>query len=173
MNSAGIVFLDECRRVRTRPRWNKLGVAGSLFSVLGIFTLGIASPIGLGLSLLGMLRRPRGSALFGTILGGLGTAFLLVWGGSLVAGIQALDNQAKAERTSAALQTAVAEIEDFRLENHQLPEGIKGNMLLIEAELVDAWGEDLRYDAIDKQQYTVRSAGPDKEFDTSDDLTRS
>ena len=171
MNSAGIVFLDE--RPRLRRRWNPLGVLGSVVSVLGIFTLGIVSPIGLGLSLLGLLRGPRGSAMFGTLLGGLGTAFLLLWGWGVVAGINAVDTAVKSDETEVAMRTAVAKIEEYRQEYRQLPEGVEGNVLLIEAELNDAWGQSLRYEPIDKGQYAVRSAGPDQEFDTADDLTRS
>jgi hypothetical protein len=171
MNSAGIVFLDE--RPRPRRRWNPLGVLGSVVSVLGIFTLGIISPIGLGLSMLALLRGPRGSAMFGTLLGALGTGFLLLWGWGVVAGINAVDTAVKSDETAAAMRTAVAKIEEYRQEYRQLPEGVEGNVLLIEAELNDAWGQSLRYDSIDKRQYAVRSAGPDREFDTADDLIRS
>jgi hypothetical protein len=171
MSSAGITFLDE--RPRARTRWNTLGILGSVFSVLGIFTLGIVSPIGLGLSMLGLLSGPRKAATFGTLVGALGTGFLLLWGWGLVAGIQAVDTAVKTDETEVALRTGVAKIEEFRLENSSLPEGVEGNMLLIRANLVDAWGEDLRYEPIDKQNYAVRSAGPDKQFDTPDDITRS
>jgi uncharacterized protein YfaS (alpha-2-macroglobulin family) len=43
---------------------------------------------------------------------------------------------------------------------------------LAEAEIADAWGTRLRiaHVAWDKRQYSVRSAGPDKQFNTADDL---
>jgi hypothetical protein len=43
---------------------------------------------------------------------------------------------------------------------------------LAEADVADAWGTRLRIERLvwDKRQYTVRSAGPDKLFNTADDL---
>jgi hypothetical protein len=171
MNSAGIIFLDERPRVRRRSGF--LGVLGTVFSVFGIFTLGLLSPVGLGFSLLGMLRGQRGAATFGAFLGALGTGFLALWGWGVVAGITAVDVAVKSEETAAAMQTAVDKIEAYTVENGRAPEGIEGNMLLIEADLNDAWGESLRYDALEKNAFAIRSAGPDKKFDTADDLTRS
>lgn len=171
MNSAGIVFLDERPRVRRRSGF--LGVMGIIFSVFGVFTLGLLSPIGLGLSLLGMVRGQRGAATFGTLLGAMGTGFLALWGWGLVAGISAVETAVKSDETAVAMQTAVNKIEAYSVENGRAPEGIEGNMLLIEADLNDAWGESLRYDALDKNDFAIRSAGPDKKFDTADDLTRS
>ena len=68
---------------------------------------------------------------------------------------------------------AVAQVDDYYHQNETLPEGIDGNKLLISAELSDAWGESLRYDRLEGERFHVRSAGPDREFDTADDLTRS
>lgn len=183
MSHPGIIFLDETpRHVRhegpyprrcTRRKSNGFGTLGCLFSVLGIFTFGLASPIGLGLSLVGMLRRPRGAATVGTILGGLGTAFLLLVGWGVLSSVDAATNARNLARTEDALQAAVVTVESFEHENGHLPEGVDGNKLLINAELNDGWGQSIRYEPLDKDSFQVRSAGPDETFDTSDDLTRS
>ena len=178
MSHPGITFLDEsparsqtARRGRCCRGFNTFGILGSLFSILGVFTFGLASPFGLGLSLLGMLRRPRGSAWFGTVLGTLGTAFLALWGWGVVATIDAVQYENQAAQTQVVLEDAVAAINEFKYHNDKLPEGIQGNKMLISAELTDAWGTDLRYEPVNKNEFVVRSAGPDQKFETADDLT--
>ncbi|MCA9267343.1 MAG: hypothetical protein KDA41_02680, partial [Planctomycetales bacterium] len=143
MTDSGIVYLDDPSHRRRR---NGLGILGCLFSILGVFTFGLASPIGLGLSLLGMLRPRRGAATVGLVLGAMGSAFLLLWSLAAVAGVSAVDHSIKAGDTQAAMVAAVAEVEAYRASKGELPSGIDGNKLLIGAGLKDAWGSDFRYD---------------------------
>jgi len=171
MAHPGIVYLDEIPRIRRKS--NTFGILGCIFSILGIFTFGLASPIGLALSMLGMARQPRGAATFGTVVGAMGTLFLLIWGGTLMAGVSAANHAANVHQTEQSLSAAVATIEQYKSDHKRLPEDIEGNKLLIRAESSDAWGQSLRYDPIDGDGYLVRSAGPDAQFDTGDDLTRS
>ena len=56
---------------------NGLGTAGFIVSLLALFTCGIASPIGVLLSLPALFKPPRAFAIAGTVLGLIGTAFLL------------------------------------------------------------------------------------------------
>src|SRR3954447_25698103 len=51
------------------PPTNGLGLAGSITSLVGIVTCGVLSPVGLLLSLIGLLKSPRGFAVAGTVLG--------------------------------------------------------------------------------------------------------
>lgn len=171
MAHPGIIYLDDMPRIRRKS--NTFGILGCIFSILGIFTFGLASPIGLGLSMLGMAQRPRGAATFGAVVGAMGTAFLLLWGGTLVAGVSAANHAAKVHQTEQSLSAAVATIESYKIDHERLPEDIDGNKLLIRAEIKDAWGQSLRFDPTGGSDYLVRSAGPDAEFDTGDDLTRS
>src|SRR4051794_22552278 len=60
----------------TKPRTNGLGIAAFIISLLAIPTLGLLSPIALLLSMIALLRRPRGFAFAGFVLGLLGTAFI-------------------------------------------------------------------------------------------------
>src|SRR5438105_4112972 len=60
----------------SKPRTNGLGIAGFIISLLAIPTLGLLSPVALLLSLIALLRRPRGFAFAGFIIGLLGTAFI-------------------------------------------------------------------------------------------------
>ncbi len=59
-------------------RSNGLGVAGFVVSLVGVFTLGLLCPVGLLLSLMALLRSPRGFAFAGVVIGLLGTIFLAV-----------------------------------------------------------------------------------------------
>ena len=60
------------------PQSNGLGVAGFVLSLLGLFSCGILSPIGVILSLLGITKQPRGLAIAGLILGLVGMVCLVV-----------------------------------------------------------------------------------------------
>ena len=179
MAHPGIVYLDENShpqssiqyRSRCCSGFNGMGILGCLFSILGVFTFGLASPVGLGLSLLALRRRPRFAATVGTIIGGAGTAFLAMWGLLAVAAFNAAEYEDQADRTEMVLEQGVDAIEKFRSDHQQLPGAITGNKLLIAGELNDAWGESLRYDPLEGGNYLVRSAGPDRTFDTTDDLT--
>ena len=56
---------------------NGLGTAGLIVSVIALFTCGIASPIGVLLSVPALFIAPRRFAIAGTVLGLFGTGFFL------------------------------------------------------------------------------------------------
>lgn len=62
----------------SRPSNNSLGVAGLIVSIAGFFTCGMLSPIGLLLSLVGLLKAPRGAAIAGSILGFFGSGLFVL-----------------------------------------------------------------------------------------------
>lgn len=59
---------------------NDIGVAGFVLSLIGFLTCGCLSPLGLILSVAGLSREPRGLAIAGTVLGGLGSAWIVIIG---------------------------------------------------------------------------------------------
>jgi len=61
-----------------QPPSNGLAVAGFVFSIIGVLTCGCLSPIGLVLSAIGLAYQPRGLAVAGCILGGIGSVWLFV-----------------------------------------------------------------------------------------------
>jgi len=69
-----------------QPPSNGLGTAGFVLSLIGFITCGLLCPLGFLLSLFGMLKPPRGLAIAGTILGGLGSIWLFFFGFAIVAG---------------------------------------------------------------------------------------
>lgn len=70
--------------------------------------------------------------------------------------------------TNAVLAQAEEKVLNYFKENQQTwPDDIQGNMLV--AGMEDAWGNGLRYDEM-PDRLLVRSAGPDREPETKDDI---
>jgi hypothetical protein len=156
---------------RPRPS-NAMGVAGLIISILAlIFTCGLLSPIGLLLSLIGLFRRPRGEAIAGTIIGGIGTlavvsvlAFVVLVSSSAVNAARHAESR---KITHQAMAAAELDVEEFRFQHGSLPAGIEGNKIVLQHH--DGWDTSLRFEP-DGDLYRIRSAGPDREFDTRDDI---
>jgi hypothetical protein len=162
-----------------RRRWNPWGFFGFGLSLFAFLTAGFLSPLALVLNLIGLRREPRGLARAGTVLSLIGCT---VAGGVVLLAVNAekdyrsrqqrqLDqilNVELAQRTSRTLQQAEAEFREFASVNAgQLPTWIDANMVAIKHK--DGWGESLRFD-VEKDGAKLRSAGPDHQFDTGDDL---
>lgn len=154
------------------PPVNGLGIAGFVLSIIGLLTCGTLNILSLPLSLIALLWKPRGFAFAGTIISFLGVGFLTLAGWAIVAGFIGLKGLAeeagKAFDTHAAISEANEAIRRYQQEHNALPDGIEGNKLVVEKK--DAWQTELRYE-VDGNNYVIRSAGPDKTFDTPDDLT--
>jgi hypothetical protein len=68
------------RRVRRRrDSGNSMGTAGFILSLVGLFTCGVLSLVGLIFSIIGLKREPRGLALAGFIVGILSVLLWLIW----------------------------------------------------------------------------------------------
>jgi hypothetical protein len=147
-----------------RSQTNGLGIAGFVVSLVGFVTCGVISPIALILSLIALKKEPRGFAIAGTVIGGLGTLLLA----AMVVMVVALPEVKLGIETGFDLAEANAIIEEYRQENDALPSEEEGNDLI--AGLDDAWGNPLRYE-LDGERHVIRSAGADGEFDTNDDIT--
>lgn len=161
------------------PKENMLGLIGFITSVVGfVFTCGILSPIGLLLSLGGLLSRPRGYALAGVVTGLLGSVWIVLlagafWGMMTVAMVakpaieQAIVEVGAMSTTVNNMSEAKKQIEAFREENKRLPDGVEGNKIV--ATFKDSQGNPLRYEA-KEDGYLIRSSGKDQKFETPDDL---
>lgn len=162
-----------------RRRWNLWGFFGFGLSLFAFLTAGFLSPLALVLNLIGLRREPRGLAKAGTVLSLLGMALA---GGVILLAVNAdrqayarherhrqqAHNRQLAEQTSLTLKRAEAEFREFAAVNAgHLPAWIDANMVAIKHK--DGWGESLRFD-LEKDGAKLRSAGPDHQFDTGDDL---
>ena len=162
--------------VRPKRRWNGWGLASFLTLILSV---GVLAPLSFLLGLFGMRRSPRTLATFSTLASGTLTALMAL---GIVAAVKHHDaREAHREQvrwmerqadniriTHGLIAEAENEILDYQVDhNGQLPAEYDG-MLLSVAHL-DAWKKPLRYE-VGSGNFYIRSAGPDEEYETSDDI---
>ncbi|MEM7783517.1 MAG: hypothetical protein AAF623_09215 [Planctomycetota bacterium] len=164
---------------QARNRFNWWGFNGMFLSFLSLLTLGFLSPITFLISLIGLRKPGRKMALTGTGVSMLGMALAA----TIIISAVTQKNQriyAKRDRAArAAVKAQIIETEkmmviagdefvEYQEQNDgYLPSDIDGNMLVIK--YVDPWGESLRFE-IEKDWGIIRSAGPDRQFDSKDDI---
>lgn len=164
---------------------NGLGVAAFVCSLIGLFTGGLLSPIGLILGLVALGRPPRGMAIAGVVLGFLGTCggfiLLIVFGAAILAvlgiGVLAftLANAEKVE-VSADMAQIAAHVIRYRDENDGvLPASLTILHGLRAEALMDPWGRAYRYILTDDTDmgFDVISDGEDGRPETLDDIRLS
>lgn len=163
-----------------KPPSNGLGVAGFVCSLLGILgTCGLLCPIGLILSLFALRKQPRGLAIAGSIIGFIGSLWIIV--GLVVFGIMFLAVIALAATGAAInmpnIQTYVtmSEIHTEVTAYHQtmdaLPDSLVSITTLKPDLQQDYWGNSFSYDIIDADSYRLTSSGADGTPDTDDDIS--
>ena len=182
-NQSGPVYIgfDEPARFR-RSKFNWWGFNGLWMSLAAFFSAGFLSLISLLVSLRGLKKKPRGMAIAGTIFSLAGiciASFITVSFVSHEMHREHNRQQAREHRAAVrllakcepVLQAATSEFETYR-DNHdgELPSWINGNMLAIKH--LDPWQTSLRFEPETDDFALLRSAGPDKEFDTSDDIVK-
>lgn len=166
------------------PRSNGLGVASFVIGLLGLMTGGLLSPIALLLGLIALGRAPRGFAVFGLLLGFIGS---LVWvaaalgivlavgviGAAIVTvmgGMLMLFQPEPIELTGDMVRTVMA-IQQYESEHNAAPTSID-DLDLNMATRLDPWGH--AYALVEAPNndppFDIVSAGEDGEFDTSDDI---
>jgi hypothetical protein len=154
---------------------NGMGLAGFICSLVAIITCGLLSPVSLIISLLGLSQRPRGLAAAGTVISLLGCILGVGMAYAVVRGVEAA-NQAIEKmgteiqaglKTAGTLASARKKVEDHKVEKGEYPDDEEGQALV--ADLTDGWEMELRYQK-QPEGYDLRSAGPDKQFDTDDDV---
>jgi hypothetical protein len=147
---------------------NGLGIAGFIISLVAICTGFLLSPIALLLSVIALFKRPKGFAVAGTIIGGLGSLVLVVTAVFLISfGSQMLALGMKGFKAWQTLQQGDARVQQARQDEGELPSTEAGTELV--EDLKDPWGQSLRYKR-KNNDYRVLSAGPDQQFGTGDDL---
>lgn len=133
--------------------------AGILISALALFC-----------AFIGMFKKPRRYAILGGVLGFIP-----------IAGVIGLDHyfddlvhrkeahrelQIERQLTDQKIHEAVQQVIGFEKAKDRWPDALEGNRLVIRTK--DSWDNELRYEA-DDEGFTIRSAGPDGQFETPDD----
>lgn len=151
---------------------NGLGIAGFVTSLIGVVTCGFLSPVGLLFSLFGLMKRPRGLAIAGTVLGLLGSAWLFFVGFTLVLGFlglsKAVNMIAEIESTRVKGRQAAEVVEQERDRTGMLPGEAAGNQLV--SSHTDFWNRPFRYKR-SGETFTIVSFGADGKEGTGDDLS--
>jgi hypothetical protein len=165
---------------------NALGIAGFVCSLLGLFTGGLLSPIGLILSLVALGREPKGFAIAGTVIGLIGSCgviLALAFFGAVIVAMAAaalgiavaavvLSEPEKLEVT-ADMANIAAVIEEYKDANKYPPADL-ANLDLEPDWRTDPWGNDYVYHLQDDPPgYDLESAGKDGQFGTLDDVRLS
>jgi hypothetical protein len=165
---------------------NTMGTVGFVLSLVGLIgccfqPAALLSLAGLILSIMGLSKRPKGLAVAGTILGivGLG-GFLIVF---LLIGVAILAFVplaiAVAAMAGPEIETAIEEailhqqVAQYIDQTGSMPVELSQIPDLDERIKLDPWKTPYKLEVIDPgtEEYIIRSAGPDKIFDTEDDIT--
>ncbi len=151
---------------------NGMGLAGFIVSIVGVFTGGCLTPIGLILSIVGLFKEPRGFAIAGLIVSlialfGWVLAFLFLGVGVFAVVLGAVGLSAWLGQAQAEFQTIEAALQERYAEVGAYPGDLDGLGLAPE---VLRNGDDVPY------QYTalatgfeLRDVGGDGQAGTADD----
>ncbi|MDA7880249.1 hypothetical protein N9A76_02225 [Mariniblastus sp.] len=165
---------------REKRKFNWWGFNGMWLAFGSLLTAGFASPIPLLISLNGLRRPGKAMASIGTLvsLGGvvMATSIVLLISNAHHHRVHSKEVaqrnkivKKQAKETGVLLAVAANKVKTFRKEAGDTADfDIEANMLIVEH--TDPWGESLRFDAT-PDSGLVRSAGPDKTFNSEDDIT--
>ena len=159
-----------------RKKFNWWGFNGMWMSAASLLSAGFLSPVPLLISLVGLRRPGRKMAATGTVisLGGIALASVIVMNMISHQNHRQMARQNRVVhkqvlQTKTMITAAGAEILEFREDNNGLlPDSVEGNISVIKH--IDPWDNSLRFD-VESDQAVIRSAGPDRKFDTRDDVT--
>ena len=164
---------------RRKGRFNWAGFTGLMLALLSPLTLFLAAPLALLICLFGMRRSPRGMAVVGALLALGGTTLLSLGIVGVVhhradrhykhqQQLVAAENRQLIRQTGDVIQEAKSELREYRTANNNyLPDLEEG--MLITVQYRDAWEQELFYEPVEGG-CLIRSAGPDGEFHSRDDV---
>lgn len=160
--------MNQMQRIRVEHHSNGLGTAGFVTSLVGIVTCGFLCPIGLLMSLIALTKAPRGMAIAGTIVGGLGSLgalIIVLFFGSIVAAI-GLGGAAMIEEQEArnATQSAADAIFPAYMASGSIPDSAAGDAA------VKAIDPAFGYEREDDEVFYITHPGDDGVAGTEDDV---
>lgn len=160
---------------------NGLAIAGFICAIIGLFTGGVVSILGLVLSLIALKDEPRGFAWAGIIVSLLGFclgAIVIFAFGTLLLAALGIATVAMANfadpikiETTADMAMIVAKAEETKRDSGYPPASLTALGLDSEV-LTDPWGNPYRYILTDATErgFEIISDGPDGQPETADDV---
>ena len=91
-----------------------------------------------------------------------------ITGGKEGKGMMEKPGRAKLAVVRADLNQIALSIERYYLSKGELPSDLKEVLGYVPS---DPWGRKIRYRIVSESSFELRSAGPDRQFDTEDDIT--
>jgi len=144
-----------------RPSGNGIGIAGFVISLVGlILTCGVLCPVGLIFSLVGLGRQPKGLAIAGTVIGGIGSLLLVI-------GVLSVATRWQEVWTQIEFAMADVPLKAHHDQHGKYPDDEEGRKIL--DDLHDGWDHPLHYERTETG-YKLESAGPDGILGNGDDL---
>ncbi len=153
---------------------NTLAIVGLVLGVCNFVICPALAPIGFGCSIMSM-RNPaqRGISIAGLVLnciGLLGFLAVVLYFVFIFAVIGVAAGAAVTMAPFVQTEVAMNEARLVMVREDPLPTEADGQLLIENDDIKDGWGTLLKYEP-DGEEFIIRSAGPDREFYTDDDLT--
>lgn len=165
------------------PQTNGLGLASFIVSLVGVlFCGGLLCPIGVIMAMVALSKPPKGFAIAGLVIGLIGSLWILGviaililaslgvavgLGAALFGGLFGIPFFEIAMDANTIKTQAVSYLDD----NGTFPDSLDALTFSKAETTEDPWGETYRYEiGADQRSATLTSSGPDKAFDTSDDI---
>lgn len=153
---------------------NTMGLVGFILSLVGLLSCGLLCPVGLVLSIIGLKREPRGLAVAGTVIGGIGSLGIVIgvlFFGAMIAACGGAIAAGGGFKSFSDMLVIQQEVERYQSANGTLPSAMNQLTGVPQASLTDSWGTPYILTlSADGKSLELRSAGADKAMNTTDDL---
>lgn len=143
---------------------NGLGTAGFVISLVGLLTCGLICPLGLLFSFFGLFKPPRGLAIAGTVIGLLGSLWMIFFGFALVAGLlgfgAAVDEAMKEAERQAQERAAEMELE---IDEGAIPDPQQPALDATSSNASNSGGLNLKQEELDSRDEAIDSSAREED----------
>ena len=157
--TAGPAYLNrpKYKKPKSQGGSNVVGMIGFIISIIAIFTCGLLSPISGILSAIGCFRQPKGLAIAGLVISGMGLTIFLFYVVFIVSDYPRLN-------AKISLAMAKAHVHNFYVEHSRCPDGDEfrqqaGNL-----------ADSIQVQELGELEFRLTHCGADNEFGTNDDM---
>lgn len=155
------------------PQSNGMGIAGFVTSLVSLIACGgVLWPVSLGLSVAGMKREPKGLAIAGVVLSAISAMlfFVMFLPFFLIPFIIGMGAATTSGRDRAEQALLAITVQNEYASTGVMPASIAALRGVNQSMTTDRWNTPYRLTLGQNGAFSVDSAGPDKAFDTLDDI---